>query len=65
MKRVFKTDNGIIYELENFETDVWVSLTAPNMEELLEVSGYYNVNISDLKAALDDEESSRVQLEDG
>ncbi len=65
MKRVFKTDNGVVYELENFEKDTWISMSSPSTDELISVSEQYNININDLKAPLDDEESSRIQLEEG
>lgn len=65
VKKVYKTDNGILSELPDYEKDCWINLRSPDMEEMTEVAGRYNVNLSDLKAALDDEESSRVQLEDG
>lgn len=65
MKKIYKTDNGILSEMNEYEQDSWVDLISPSMEELTEVANYYNIDINDLKAALDDEESSRVQLEDG
>lgn len=65
MKIIYKTDNGILSQKEAFEPDVWVNLISPNMEELTEVADYYDIDIADVRAALDEEESSRVQIEDG
>lgn len=65
MRAIYKTDNGLIAELDQFEPDVWVNLISPNMEELTEVSERYDIDLADVRAALDEEESSRVQLEDG
>lgn len=65
MRAIYKTDNGLIAELDQFEPDVWVNLISPNMEELTEVSEKYDIDLADVRAALDEEESSRVQLEDG
>ena len=65
MKTIYKTDNGILSQKEAFEPDVWINLISPNMDELTEVAGYYDIDIADLRAALDEEESSRVQMEDG
>lgn len=65
MKTIYKTDNGILSQKEVFEPDVWINLTSPNMDELTEVAGYYDIDLADLRAALDEEESSRVQMEDG
>lgn len=65
MKTIYKTDNGILSQKDTFEPDIWVNLISPNMEELTEVAGYYDIDLADLRAALDEEESSRVQMEDG
>lgn len=65
MRRIYKTEDGILSQLDDFETDVWVDLIEPDMTEIGEVAKQYSIDIDDIKAALDDEESSRVQLEDG
>lgn len=65
METIYKTDNGILSQKETFEPDVWINLISPNMAELMRVADYYDIDIADLRAALDEEESSRVQIEDG
>ena len=65
MKTIYKTDNGVLSQMFIYEPDVWVHLISPTMDELMEVAGHYDIDISDLRAALDEEESSRVQMEDG
>lgn len=65
MLRMYKTDNGILSEREEFEEGVWVNMTTPTLEESTKVANYYGIDIGDARAALDDEESSRVELEDG
>ena len=65
MKTIYKTDNGILSLKETFEPDIWVNLISPNMDELTEVAEYYDIDLTDVRAALDEEESSRVQIEDG
>ncbi|MCI9428187.1 MAG: magnesium transporter CorA family protein [Eubacterium sp.] len=65
MKTIYKTDNGILSQKETFEPDSWTNLISPNMEELTETAEYYQIDLADLRAALDEEESSRVQMEDG
>lgn len=64
MLSIFRTDGGILSELQDFEPGVWINLTAPTLEESKRVSAYYGVDSIDIRAALDDEESSRVDLED-
>ncbi len=65
MKMIYKTDNGCLYEKEEYEPDVWINLVGPNQEEMQEVAEKYHIDVNDVRAALDDEETSRVQLEDG
>lgn len=65
MRYIYKTDNGKLSLLNDFEPDVWVNLVSPDMEEIVETAKQYGIDVNDMKAALDDEESSRVQLEDG
>lgn len=65
MKTIYKTDNGVLSLKDSFESEIWVNLISPNMDELTEVADYYDIDIADLRAALDEEESSRVQMEDG
>ncbi len=65
MIRYFKTDNQRIHE-ENKVTDgVWVQMIQPTLEECEKIADLVNVDIEDLQAALDEEESSRIELQDG
>ena len=64
MFSIYRTSNKTLMELTGFDPGAWVSLTAPSLEECTAVSDQYNIDITDLRAALDDEESSRVSLED-
>ena len=65
MRCIYKTDNGVLSKLKDFEPDVWVNLITPDMDEIVSTAKQYGIDVNDMKAALDDEESSRVQLEDG
>jgi magnesium transporter len=65
MKKILQTDEGIISEREHYDEGVWISLTAPTVEEITEVADHYKIDPVDVRAALDEEETSRVQLEDG
>lgn len=65
MLKIYRTDERLIEERNQFEEGVWVALTSPSMEECQKVSAYYDIDIVDIRAALDDEESSRIELEDG
>lgn len=40
-------------------------MITPTMEECISISERFDIDIADVRAALDDDESSRVDLEDG
>lgn len=65
MVKYFRTDNQIIHEEERLEDGVWVQMIQPTNREAEEVAELLNVDIDDVKAALDLEERSRIELEDG
>ncbi|MBQ1901502.1 MAG: magnesium transporter CorA family protein [Lachnospiraceae bacterium] len=64
MINIYRTDDRILHELEMPEEGCWIKLTMPTLEECTDVSERYNIDIADIRAALDDEETSRINLED-
>lgn len=65
MLKYFKTDNQIIHEEDKLDGGVWVQMVNPNQQEAEEIAEALNVDIDDVKAALDLEERSRIELQDG
>lgn len=65
MMTLYKTDNCVLREVFEMDAGVWVMMTNPTMEESQEVAERYTMDIMDVRAALDEEESSRIELEDG
>jgi magnesium transporter len=65
MINIYKTDQSVIHTLTDFEDGVWVQMIEPTAKELNRVASAYGIEIDDLATALDDEESSRISLEDG
>lgn len=65
MVKYFKTDDSIIHEENSIENGVWIHMVDPTMEESKIVADTLDVDIADIRAALDEEESSRIELEDG
>ena len=65
MMKYFMTDNQVIHEEEKLQDGVWVQMISPTQEECEEIADVLNVDIDDIKAALDEEESSRIELQDG
>lgn len=64
MISLYKTDNGIISELENYEADIWIKMTSPSNEESNFISQRYGIDLDHIKAALDNDESARIEIED-
>ncbi|MBQ7707753.1 MAG: magnesium transporter CorA family protein [Lachnospiraceae bacterium] len=58
------TDDGVFREINDYEEGMWINLTAPTQEESLEISKRYDIDLADIRAALDEEESSRVEIND-
>ena len=56
------TDNGVLREIDEYIPGMWINLTAPSHDESLERAEKYNIDLADVRAALDEEESSRVDV---
>ena len=65
MLKYFKTDDQIIHEEEKLCDGCWVRMIAPTQEECAYIAEQLMVDIEDVQAALDPEESSRIELQDG
>ena len=63
MLQIFNTVEDGLQELDQVTEGCWVALTKPTMEELETVSATTEIDIDDLRAPLDDEERSRVEIE--
>lgn len=50
--------------LENIEPGCWINIVAPSEQELMLINKKTGVSMDFLKAALDDEETSRLEIED-
>lgn len=65
MLEIFVTENKEVIPRNDFEEGAWVNLINPNMEELNRVSDCLHVEMEFLKAALDEEERSRIENVNG
>ncbi|MCI1978154.1 MAG: magnesium transporter CorA family protein [Bifidobacteriaceae bacterium] len=64
MMRTFNTVDGQIEEIKKAVPGSWITLTDPSDAELAKVSDQFAIDLADLRASLDDEERSRVDVED-
>ncbi len=65
MVNIYRTDDRIIHEGKSLESGSWVNMVNPTVAEGEEIAKELDIDLHDLLAALDEEESSRVELEDG
>ena len=65
MMTYYRTDDQVIHEEEKLSDGVWVQMINPTHDECEEIAEKLMVDIDDVKAALDVEESSRIELQDG
>ncbi|NMM61648.1 magnesium transporter CorA family protein [Clostridium sp. P21] len=66
MISIYKTldESGKLESIDTIESGCWVNIVAPSEEDLLIVSKKAGVSLDFLKAALDEEETSRIDIED-
>lgn len=64
MIRIFKTIEGKIHQVDEASEGCWLALTDPTATEIFEISKQYHIEVDDLRAPLDEEERSRIEVED-
>ena len=64
MLRMFNTINGQVEQISKPENGSWLCLSDPTDVELATVAQETGIDLADLRAPLDDEERSRVDVED-
>jgi magnesium transporter len=65
MIEIFKTVNDELIRIESFEEGSWVNMVNPDSEEINKVCKSLKIAPDFIKAALDEEESPRIESEDG
>lgn len=64
MVEIYGTDNGIVHALDSYSDGCWVKMTEPTSEEVGALSRFFDIDTDDMQAAMDEEEQSRIVLED-
>lgn len=65
MINIYRTDDQILHEVHEIHEGVWICLTAPTSDETQKMADELDIDIDDIRASLDEEESSRIELKDG
>ncbi len=64
MIEILKTFDDGIRQINEIEPGCWVAMTNPSATELLEISETCRIDIDHLRASLDEEERSRIEVEE-
>ena len=64
MIRIFKTESGVMHEKKEMQPGSWISMTDPTASEIMEIADAYQIDPDHLKAPLDEEERSRIEIEE-
>ncbi|MDK2563518.1 magnesium transporter CorA family protein [Romboutsia sedimentorum] len=64
MIRYYKTIDNKLEKLNSFESGCWINLVEPNQSEINDIVTLLNIDAESVKAALDEEERSRIDVED-
>jgi magnesium transporter len=65
MLKLYRTENKVLKEVETITDGCWVNMVNPSYQEVAEIADEFEIDEADIMAALDEEESSRIELEDG
>lgn len=64
MYEVFAMEDGRAVKIDEIRENVWINMVRPSEEEIMEVSTKLNICRECITAALDDEEGSRLEMQD-
>ena len=64
MIKIFRTIEGSIHQVNEASEGCWIALVNPTATEILDIAKEYNIEQDDLRAPLDEEERSRIEVED-
>ena len=64
MVNYYKTVDNKINKIDTMQADCWISLIAPDENEISMISKRFNIDPNDLRSALDKDERSRIENED-
>ncbi len=64
MIRCFRTVDGVIRQIGEPADGCWIAMTNPTATEIFEIAERYHIEVDDLRAPLDEEERSRIEVED-
>ena len=64
MIRIFKTEDGIMHEKDELQPGSWIAMTNPTASGIMDIADMYQIDPDHITAPLDEEERSRIEVED-
>jgi len=64
MVKIYLTKKGVLELVDEPQKGCWINMVHPTEKELQEIEERYNIEDDDLRAALDEEETTRITKED-
>lgn len=64
MIKMYQTIDGIVKETNEMNKNIWINLINPSEDEMVPITERYSIDIDDIRASLDSEEYSRVEMAD-
>lgn len=64
MIRIFRTIENTVQQVQEAAEGCWIALTDPTASELVQIANMYHIELDTLRAPLDEEERSRIEVED-
>ena len=65
MVEIYRTDQQVLNTLTDIQDGCWINMVDPTSKELEQIAERFEIEPEDISSALDEEESSRISLEDG
>ena len=65
MVEIYRTDQQVLNTLTDIQDGCWINMVDPTSKELEQIAERFEIEPEDIASALDEEESSRISLEDG
>lgn len=64
MKKIYKTIDGQLNELDMFQEGAWIDVVNPTLEEIQELANAFEIEPNHISSALDEEERAHIDTED-
>ena len=64
MIKIFRTIDGAVHQVNEAQEGCWIALVNPTATEILDIAREYKIEQDDLRAPLDEEERSRIEVEE-